>query len=113
MSEHLMGREELIEVGGKALVTSFAETFEGGGWDEPPRWEDYDEQEHKRFLMAFEAALSAIEGAGFEVVPREPTEAQYDALSATDKMWRHLNSTEVYRAMINAYSPKPSGVEDE
>ena len=32
---------------------------------------------------------------------REPTEAMYDAVSATDKMWRELNSTQVYQAMID------------
>lgn len=31
----------------------------------------------------------------------EPTEAMYDALSATDKMWREQTSTTVWRTMID------------
>ena len=41
---------------------------------------------------------------GFVLAPLEPTQAMYDALSATDKMWRELTSTEVYRVMISALS---------
>jgi len=32
---------------------------------------------------------------------REPTDSQYDAVSALDKMWRDSNSTEIYQAMID------------
>ena len=35
---------------------------------------------------------------------REPTQEMYDAVSANGKMWRDTNSTEVYRAMIDAAS---------
>lgn len=42
-----------------------------------------------------EKARAAIEAM------REPTEAMYEAVSATGKMWRETNSTEVYRAMID------------
>lgn len=39
---------------------------------------------------------------GFVLAPLEPTQAMYDALSATDKMWLELTSTQVYRVMISA-----------
>lgn len=32
---------------------------------------------------------------------REPTEEQFDQVSATGKMWRNLTSREVYQAMID------------
>jgi hypothetical protein len=41
---------------------------------------------------------------GFVLAPLEPTQAMYDALSATNKTWRELTSTEVYRVMISALS---------
>lgn len=33
---------------------------------------------------------------------REPTEAQYEALSATDKLWRELDSRTVWQTYIDA-----------
>lgn len=33
---------------------------------------------------------------------REPNEAQYEALSATDLAWRDLNSTKVWQTYIDA-----------
>lgn len=38
---------------------------------------------------------------------REPTQEQYDALCATDKMWRELNSEVVWKTYIDAASPEP------
>lgn len=35
---------------------------------------------------------------------REPTEAQYDALCATNKVWRELNSYIVWQTYIDAAS---------
>lgn len=34
---------------------------------------------------------------------REPTQAQYDALCATDKMWREQTSRTVWTTYIDAY----------
>lgn len=41
---------------------------------------------------------------------RVPVQAQYDALTAKDMMWRELNSTDVYSTMISAIlNEKPHG----
>jgi hypothetical protein len=45
---------------------------------------------------ANDGARAAIEAM------REPTEAQYAALSATGKMWRELNSKTVWQTYIDA-----------
>lgn len=39
---------------------------------------------------------------------REPAPEFFDALAATDKMWRELNSTIVWRTFIDAASPPDS-----
>lgn len=44
-------------------------------------------------LVAGRAAIAAM---------REPTEGMYEALSATGKMWREMNSREVWYNQIDA-----------
>lgn len=100
-----MGREELIEVMAVAIANEYGDPSE--------YWSAYADPA--------QAALSAIEGAGFVVVPREPTDdmnsagatdqSPNDATNTLDRMYGAVAN--IYRAMINAYSPKPSGVEDE
>lgn len=51
-----------------------------------------------------EAALQAIHDAGFAVVPREPTEAMWDACMGDD-----MAPPEVWTAMILASQPKGEG----
>lgn len=36
---------------------------------------------------------------------REPTDQQYESLSATDKLWRELDSKTVWQTYIDAASP--------
>jgi hypothetical protein len=48
-------------------------------------------------------------GQGDVVVPLEAAQFQLDALSAYGKMWREMDSREVYLVMVNA---KPPPVED-
>ena len=47
-------------------------------------------------LRCREAARAAI------LAMREPNEAQYDALCATNLMWRELNSLKVWQTYIDA-----------
>ncbi len=46
--------------------------------------------------LSLEIARVAVEAM------REPTVAQYDALAATDLMWKQLNSTKVWQTYIDA-----------
>ncbi len=47
-------------------------------------------------FQALQVARAAVEAM------REPTQAQYDALSASDTLWRNLTSTKVWMAYIDA-----------
>ena len=51
--------------------------------------------EHVENWMSEQVARAVI------AAMREPTEAMYDAVSATGKMWRETNSTEIWRTMID------------
>lgn len=64
-----------------------------------PRWRYY--------LPSTDAALSAIEAAGWRIVPAEPTGAMIDALEATDGSCDSCHGTVFsgwsgYRAMLSA-----------
>jgi len=63
------------------------------------RWENRQRAE------AAERALAEKVPEGWVVVPKELTEWQYDALSAHDKMWKEMDSREVYRVLVNAAAP--------
>jgi hypothetical protein len=59
--------------------------------------------------IAIDAGAGAIVTLDFEgmvravlLAAREPTESQYDALCATDKMWRDLDSKTVWQTYIDA-----------
>jgi hypothetical protein len=48
------------------------------------------------------AALAAIEAAGWQCVPKEPTKEMYEA------GWWQVGTNDIYRAMLTA-APKPGG----
>ncbi len=48
------------------------------------------------------ALRALVEACAAVQAMREPTEAQYDALAATDTMWRDLTSTMVWQTYIDA-----------
>lgn len=60
----------------------------------------------RKFELEARAALSALEAAGYVVVPREPTAAMIDAGGTEDGEWNPNNSAaccrESYKAMIAA-----------
>jgi len=51
---------------------------------------------------AIEAFQVALAQRGLKIVPAELSVAQYEVISETDKMWRELNSGEVYRVAVGA-----------
>lgn len=68
---------------------------------------------HKPYLKLAQAALTAIEEAGFRIVPAQATTAQ---LSAGAKAWvadpARLSST-LYRAMVEAAKSQPMSYRDD
>lgn len=84
-----LGQEEsMIERVAKAILTAASPT---GAYDE----------------IAFKDTATILARAAIEAM-REPTMAQYEALSATGLMWRELNSTKVWQTYIDAALTKPS-----
>jgi len=59
----------------------------------PPTWDNQSEQSQNYWRIGARAAIAAM---------REPTEEQYEALSATGKMWRELDSKTVWQTYIDA-----------
>lgn len=80
---------EVIERGAKAAYERYRSRYAIVGM---PSWEDtpYDKSAFKDYARA---VIEAI---------REPTQGQYDALSATNKLWRDLDSTTVWQTYIDA-----------
>ena len=56
-------------------------------------WDSLDGWDRARLLADAKAAIAAM---------REPTDEQYYALCATDKMWREMNSELVWKTYIDA-----------
>jgi hypothetical protein len=52
--------------------------------------------------LAISTFIRALNNRGFRVVSAELSGAQYDAISGLDKMWREMNSGEVYRVAVGA-----------
>lgn len=61
-------------------------------WDGAAPQQEWDSDKHY-WIASVRAVLTAM---------REPTQAQYDALCATDKMWRELDSKTVWQTYIDA-----------
>lgn len=64
--------------------------------DGPSPMSDDERRVHRAF------AAAAIEAM------REPTEAQYEALSATNLLWRQLDSRRVWQTYIDAALAEPT-----
>ena len=45
---------------GKLLAQAFADTFNGGGWADPPVWDDYDDEQKARWQGAAEQMAQAL-----------------------------------------------------
>ena len=95
-------REELIEVMAEARFQR--DQYHGYNAETlSHRWV----MQAKAYRRAAEDDLSAIEAAGFVVVPRVPTPEMINAVA------KGFGPADRYRAMINAYSPKTGGGEGE
>lgn len=55
-------------------------------------WDGFPKFVKDEYLTFARAAIKSM---------REPTQEMYDALSAKDKLWREINSTEVWQAFID------------
>lgn len=75
---------EMVERVAKAI---FGNSHAIGFWDKvDDHFRDFYKESARRAIKAM----------------REPTTAQYDALSATNKLWKELNSEEVWKTYIDA-----------
>jgi hypothetical protein len=79
-----------IELAAKAAYEKFNENLIGCC---EPTWEETDESFKLRMVESLVAALLFL---------REPVEIQYDALCATEKLWREQNSYGVWTTYIDA-----------
>jgi hypothetical protein len=80
MVAQTIGREECLAVD-PALASEIA------------TWDGLSEDERAPWHSTVRAVLAAM---------REPTQAQYDALCATDKLWREQTSETVWKTYIDA-----------
>lgn len=90
--------ERLARVIASELGDDFDSAFENkaawidGRSERGGRFRDVNEPTQADYIDAARAVIQAM---------KEPTQAQFDALSATDKLWRELDSRAVYEAMID------------
>ena len=103
---------KLREVIARAMKDAFRAEFDRFVNDETD-YADIVEAEMGAFKVAYDAALAAIEAAGWAVVPKEPTEHMLRAGAVhagvpyddeCEREWMRLD----YKAMLAA-APKPGG----
>lgn len=81
---------EMIERVAKATYENYFENLIG---ELEPSWEELPEDAKDRLRYSIKCGIKAM---------REPTEDQYNALCATDKMWKELDSKTVWQTYIDA-----------
>lgn len=91
-------RSELVRLAKAAWLGVLPDELPGGTF--PAKPSDAGWQAWNRVVNAIQAATVPLTHV---MVPVEPDNRQYDAVSGSNLMWRHMNSRMVYALMISPY----------